>query len=147
MGYERFGWLNALGVHEKAPVLTLMVNMPPTSYSWDHLSTTCKSTEVARFQSRLWSGKLLTDLNLYHWYPKDKTQSRNEQCGQPAAAFPAPFCPLPQLSSSPVAGLYISTHWRREGGGLILKFNLLSFSHREREWGQVSKNRLACQNC
>lgn len=34
-----------------------------------------------------------------------------------------------------------------EGMGVNLKFNLLSFSQREKEWKQVSKNSLACQNC
>lgn len=36
---------------------------------------------------------------------------------------------------------------KREGWWVNLKFNLFSFSHREKEWEQASKNSLACQNC
>lgn len=63
------------------------------------------------------------------------------------SSLPSSLLPGAPVWSKPVAGLYTSTHWRREGGGLILKLNLPSFSHREKEWEQVSKNRLACQNC
>jgi precorrin-3B methylase len=48
---------------------------------------------------------------------------------------------------SGVTGVCAGACCRRVGAGLILKFNLLSLSHREKEWEQVSKNSLACQNC
>lgn len=157
LGCESFGRPKALGGQEEKPVLTLMVNMPPANYSWGHLAPTCNSTEVVGFQSRRWPGKLLTSLNLcptgtQMTRPRAEMNnviSTHSSLPSPSPSPPPapPRCLPPHFSPSPVVGLYTSTHWRSEAGGLILKFNLLSFSHREKEWERRSKNRLACQNC
>lgn len=70
LGCQSFGRLEDLGGHKVAPVLTLIANMLPANYSRGHLIATCNSTEVARFQNRLWPGKLLTALNCAPLVPK-----------------------------------------------------------------------------
>lgn len=70
MGSKSFGRLEDLGGHKVAPVLTLIANMPPANYSWGYLIATCNSTEVVRFQNRLWPGKLLAALNCAPLVPK-----------------------------------------------------------------------------
>lgn len=79
----------------------------------------------------------------------DRTAAQVTDTSVPRRAWlvAAPHLPVPPAMLHTRSGPCVC--WcvgEKEGWWVNLKFNLLSFSHREKEWEQVSKNSLACQN-
>lgn len=94
-------------------------------------------------------------LNLFLLSAMVLTVTRNRTAAQitdraaPRQAWPEAAPPFPALPTRlrTQSGRCVCWCVREEERWWVnLKFNLLSFSHREKEWEQVSKNSPACQN-